>query len=482
MNSRSLEKLANQLGGKYFLIETYDSLFQITESFVMNYKYKVGFKLHSLPTSSLLPAKYFIDSNLAIDSTINEFFVQAVLKFHSGNLSNIYEVENISNNKAQCPFPEEPLPLDAPYLGFPSYYIDFNKIFVARIPSDMICERFEIDSQEIGRLIKNKLGETNELRKIYFPVFYRNQEEYCLFGLVKFTQKGNEGKFHLDFFCFPLHFVDFFEIWEEILKFENITSNIIQRLHLYFQKVPIYYSSYFFQLFQYKNWNELCMKKWKFLSSNIDLTLHISGIKKNIFEKLKLKKKVKYSFFFKSIYLSLLKNDEKAHISKQIHLKSRPECCSSTRRLSIFSQSTSDQKKAKMIGELLQSKANILPFKMIENIKDSLFLNYLNQNKFPRKEKMEIEQEKASLLNIEARSPYLEENEIKYIKEPVPYGNPFKLIMRNKSQKIAVDGEITDEAYLANLSQEKNIKKSPNVKPNNILSKKMKESGITSIF
>lgn len=112
-----------------------------------------------------------------------------------------------------------------------------------------------------------------------------------------------------------------------------------------------------------------------------------------------------------------------------------------------------------MIGELLQSKANILPFKMIENIKDSLFLNYLSQNKFPRKEKMEIEQEKTSLLNIEVRSPYFEENEIKYIKEPVPYGNPFKLIMRNKSQKIAVDGEITDEAYLANLSQEKNIKR-----------------------
>lgn len=129
-----------------------------------------------------------------------------------------------------------------------------------------------------------------------------------------------------------------------------------------------------------------------------------------------------------------------------------------------------------MINELLQAKANILPTKIYENIQDKLFLNYLSaHNHIQNNKKMEIEPENDRInYNFEIRNPYVEENEIKYVKEPMPYGNPFKLILRNKSQKIIMDGEISDEAYLATLTQEKNIKKPLKSKVNAQFIKKSK--------
>lgn len=76
----------------------------------------------------------------------------------------------------------------------------------------------------------------------------------------------------------------------------------------------------------------------------------------------------------------------------------------------------------------------------------------------------------------EIRNPYVEETETKFVKEPVPYGNPFKLVLRNRTQKLMVNGEISDEAYLANIFQEKEIKnnKKTTPKPNVMILKKNK--------
>ena len=299
INSRNFDKISQNLGGKLFLIETYEYLFQIVESFITNYKCKVCFNLEAITTSFITNAKYFVDSNIKIDNKTN-FLVNMNLKLSSNYLTNKYQLENISGNLAQFPFPEEPLPLHLAYYGFPTYYIDLKKMFHYRMPNDLACERFEIDSFELGNLIKNKILEKNELKKFYFPIFvksnYYQKEDFILFGLLKFIQNPNEDKFNMEFFCFPWNFLEFCSIWEEISK-TGINSGTIQKLHLYFQKVPIYYSSYFFQLFQFKTFNDLCIKKWKFLNSQIDLTMHITNIKKNIFEKLKLKKKVRIILF-----------------------------------------------------------------------------------------------------------------------------------------------------------------------------------------
>ena len=296
LNSKVFEKIAQTLGGKLFLIETYESLFQILDCFIMNYKFKVCFLLQTLSISSLINSKYFMDSSLLLEENLN-FLINMNLKLSNSQLSNKYQIENISGNLAQFPFPEEPLPLNLIYNGFPTYYIDFKKIFNYRMPQDLACERFEIECNELGSLLRNKLSEKNDYKKVYFPIFvksnYSQKEELVLFGLLRFIQGPNEEKFNMEVFCFPWNFLEFCSIWEDISK-NGINSGIVQKLNVYFQKVPVYYSSYFFQLFQFKNFNDLCIKKWKFLNPLIDLTMHISSIKKNIFEKLKLKKKVKF--------------------------------------------------------------------------------------------------------------------------------------------------------------------------------------------
>ena len=105
-------------------------------------------------------------------------------------------------------------------------------------------------------------------------------------------------------------------------------------------------------------------------------------------------------------------------------------------------------------------------------IHDNLFINYLKKND----KKMEIENDKNNI-SIDVRNPYVEENEIKYVKEPVPYGNPFKLVLRSKTQKILINGEISDEAYLANIIQEKDIKKNAkSVKETPSILKKIKNN------
>ena len=90
-------------------------------------------------------------------------------------------------------------------------------------------------------------------------------------------------------------------------------------------------------------------------------------------------------------------------------------------------------------------------------------MRYLKNN--DQKEKKNDQEIKKTSTTNEIRNPFLEENEIKYVKEPVPYGNPFKLVLRSKTQKLIVNGEISDEAYLANIIQEKEIKTNSTVTP-----------------
>lgn len=280
------------------MIENYDSLFVIVENFITNYKFKFGLKLESLSSSFLKNSKFFFDSHLSMGTEF-KFFMNLILKVPATYLINNYEIENISTTRAQCPFPEEPIPLSSPYHGFPTYFVDFSKVFTYRLPNDMICERFEAENFKLGNLIKERLLENNdiqELKKIYFPIFtkaeFLQNEEYILYGLLKFAQKTNEDKFNLEIMCLPWNFIEFCSVWEDITKAILPVSNVVEKLHCYFLKVPAYYSSYFFHFFQFKKLNELCVKKWKFLNSNIDITLHIAGIKKNIYEQLRMKKKV----------------------------------------------------------------------------------------------------------------------------------------------------------------------------------------------
>ncbi len=54
----------------------------------------------------------------------------------------------------------------------------------------------------------------------------------------------------------------------------------------------------------------------------------------------------------------------------------------------------------------------------------------------------------------EQKDPYLDEQEQKIVKEPLPFGNPFRLVYRSKGQKVSQhDVYSSDEAYLTSLDE-----------------------------
>ena len=162
-------------------------------------------------------------------------------------------------------------------------------------------------------------------------------------------------------------------------------------------------------------------------------------------------------------------------LSKQIHFKNESKCCHFKKPFQKQRpKNFSDQRKQKLIEELFQAKASILNVPTCELISDNFFTRYLKNN--DKKEKINDQEIKKNVLTNEIRNPYVEETETKFVKEPVPYGNPFKLVLRNRTQKLMVNGEISDEAYLANIIQEKEIKnnKKTTPKPNVMILKKNK--------
>lgn len=115
-------------------------------------------------------------------------------------------------------------------------------------------------------------------------------------------------------------------------------------------------------------------------------------------------------------------------------------------------------------------------------INDQLFLKYLKINETTDQSRLANDAKNGGFQN-EIRNPFVEENEIKYVKEPVPYGNPFKLVLRSKTQKLVMNGEISDEAYLANIIQEKEVKGvSKNAQKESMISLKKSKSIETGLI
>jgi hypothetical protein len=93
--------------------------------------------------------------------------------------------------------------------------------------------------------------------------------------------------------------------------------------------------------------------------------------------------------------------------------------------------------------------------------------------------------------SVEFRNPYVDENESKFVKEPVPFGNPFRLHTRMKSQKVNVTGEINDEALLSSpkLEEERESEHEKGMKQltsetlqGSLVLKRSRKIGIMSIF
>lgn len=55
------------------------------------------------------------------------------------------------------------------------------------------------------------------------------------------------------------------------------------------------------------------------------------------------------------------------------------------------------------------------------------------------------------------RNPYMDEQEEKMVKEAIPYGNPFKKILRSRAQKLDDEYNISDEAYLTSMNDAESV-------------------------
>lgn len=97
--------------------------------------------------------------------------------------------------------------------------------------------------------------------------------------------------------------------------------------------------------------------------------------------------------------------------------------------------------------------------------KDSKMKEETRETKYSKKKKYEF------------RNPELGDD-VKYIKEPQPFGNPFKLIIRPKNQSIKMN-EIEDEAFNTAISDKKKPSKLESYA--SIYKQKMKK-GVKGIF
>ena len=203
------------------------------------------------------------------------------------------------------------------YPSAPVYYIDFTKNFIGKLSVDFPLERFEIDgSSDLYSFVCEYVKGLPSSNKLVFPVFFNSHTggnkqagKMELFALLRYVRSDLDNSIGMELMVYPLNFNAFNEIWEEAGKYESgagqnkmkteFPAELTQKLEIYFDKTPYYYSNYLFALFNQKKLGEFINRKWRFFTSfssliqkNTDLMNFQMQIKKYLPEKTKKKQDV----------------------------------------------------------------------------------------------------------------------------------------------------------------------------------------------
>jgi len=226
----------------------------------------------------------------------------------------------------------------------------------------------------------------------------------------------------------------------------EFSPELTQKLEVYFDRTPFYYSNYLFGLFAHKKLGDYINRKWKFSTTfhsltqmNTDPLTYQVVIKNYIPEK--SKKKQEYDLKVNSLKVKKNANPEE-----------------------IIAENRRAIQKAKNVvpGSTEHDKVSLIA--RVLSLKEELF-HPKAQEAGPRGEnlcskpmsKMSNYHEYMSKF-VPLKNPHEEDSERKFYKEAIPFGNPFKYVVRTKQSSITDNYE--DEAFLSSFNKLPGVEKS----------------------
>eukprot|EP01017_Pseudomicrothorax_dubius_P020076 TRINITY_DN22039_c0_g1_i2.p1 TRINITY_DN22039_c0_g1~~TRINITY_DN22039_c0_g1_i2.p1 ORF type:complete len:323 (-),score=60.01 TRINITY_DN22039_c0_g1_i2:24-992(-) len=246
------------------------------------------------------------------------------------------------------------------------------------------------------------------------------------------------GEFNL----YPLEFLKFGALVDDATRhvMEMRPSNLSE-FEAFLAQIPAYYQPYLLSYFSFKKFTFLTSKKLNFfqklLSSN-------SQFPSEMMNKLVWKILRDKAHYYRESETALLKN-------KIIHDRDEADCClppylkkgidaNSQQAVNMYSRERLLSGVTRMRDHLLGKGASE---KFIDLVKVPEYNKKLISRMSDYSETMRKMQE--------LRIPVYEDHEIRNIKEPIPFGNPFKYMVRTKITKVAMGENVADEAFLTSM-------------------------------
>lgn len=152
---------------------------------------------------------------------------------------------------------------------------------------------------------------------------------------------------------------------------------------------------------------------------------------------------------------------EKLALSRSVHLQAYlPLCCHPPSLVKISS-----------LFQIINQKKRI--FNLSKEVIESVDMNFAKDGIDRKKIKNSLFVEPEKSLQMLLRDPYQDDFDARFIKEPIPYGNPFKLVVR--SSGIGIEEEIHNEAEVLLHGKIKEGKRQVGKKAKKLLRWKQKE-------
>lgn len=300
-------EFANQLGGTCSILDSIEMVPKFVEVFNMKVKHRIMLNLKSIKietykydnTSSKILSDMTKDNNSEIEMYKEQNLkAKLIIKFSPNQLA------NRANIVSKIPFPEDPLYVNPAkyfsrqeldmtfkselfYYRYPTYYIDFNKHLSSKLCQDLPYDRFEVEEGcELYNFVCNHF-KTHTTNKVFVPVYFFNKYSNPslgrmeLFGLLRYIKSELDSQIGIDLMIYPINLHEFNEIWEDTLnQNQNIRMrnelpiDLANKLEIYFNKVPYYYSYYLFeQLKNVRKIGDAINRRWNFFTKFHSLSL-----------------------------------------------------------------------------------------------------------------------------------------------------------------------------------------------------------------
>ncbi|EAS05230.2 hypothetical protein TTHERM_01243440 (macronuclear) [Tetrahymena thermophila SB210] len=253
---------------------------------------------------------------------------------------------------------------------------------------------------------------------------------------------------------------------------QQVEQELISKLERYFQKTPQYYWPTIRKILVDKNLQQLYDHKYSFLYGDVlqeqdEFTRNMFKFKQK--ERKKLDEDIKqnrYNHSIKKVACCAPNSENYEFINRQMHPKSSqrvqlenlllakeeilfrkiPKIYDSTPQSNIAQNKPFLNAAGQVNGDVLQPPFGII--NQQQNSNSYAFFNpklakrfikddYIKRIHYKSEPVSKMSELLRSVKQQEHRDPQIDEDEIKCVKEPIPFGNPFKMIVRIKNSRLS---------------------------------------------